>query len=153
MQNTKEVRHTIYFLLYFFPSKKTKKKLKNCLPLRKLKFCLFRDLLSSLSQVLTFPFQSHVCLSMSNANPLGHVICFRPDLVHLCVKYLIINSFDQEKMTIRSRFDQMKHIYPDLKRNKFLYTSLFLLRRLTLYNIAIWNFRFPVASLSLNVKS
>lgn len=41
------------------------------------------DLLSSLSQLVTLPFQSQVCLSMSNANPLGQVICFRPDLVHL----------------------------------------------------------------------
>lgn len=41
------------------------------------------DLLSSLSQLVTLPFQSQVCLSTSKANPLGHVICFRPDLVHL----------------------------------------------------------------------
>lgn len=43
----------------------------------------FSDLLSSLSQLVTLPFQSQVCLSKSKANPLGHVICFRPDLVHL----------------------------------------------------------------------
>lgn len=49
------------------------------------------DLLSSLSQVVTLPFQSHVCLSMSNANPLGQVICFRPDLVHLYVKSEYLN--------------------------------------------------------------
>lgn len=41
------------------------------------------DLLSSLSQSVTLPFQSQVCLSKSKASPLGHVICFRPDLVHL----------------------------------------------------------------------
>lgn len=41
------------------------------------------DLLSSLSQLVTLPFQSQVCLSKSKASPLGHVICFRPDLVHL----------------------------------------------------------------------
>lgn len=81
------------------------------------KFCFFRDLLSSLSQVLTFPFQSHVCLSMSNANPLGHVICFRPDLVHLCVKYFIINSFDQETMTIPS-IDSKKKVENPICHNK-----------------------------------
>lgn len=43
----------------------------------------FSDLLSSLSQLVTLPFQSQVCLSKSKASPLGHVICFRPDLVHL----------------------------------------------------------------------
>lgn len=43
------------------------------------------DLLSSLSQLVTLPFQSQVCLSKSKANPLGHVICFRPDFVHLYV--------------------------------------------------------------------
>lgn len=43
------------------------------------------DLLSSLSQSVTLPFQSQVCLSKSKASPLGHVICFRPDLVHLSV--------------------------------------------------------------------
>lgn len=48
--------------------------------------CFKCDLLSSLSQFVTLPFQSQVCLSMSNANPLGQVICFRPDLVHLAVK-------------------------------------------------------------------
>lgn len=42
-----------------------------------------RHLLSSLSQLVTLPFQSQVCLSKSKASPLGHVICFRPDLVHL----------------------------------------------------------------------
>lgn len=42
-----------------------------------------RHLLSSLSQLVTLPFQSQVCLSKSKASPLGHVICFSPDLVHL----------------------------------------------------------------------
>lgn len=42
-----------------------------------------RHLLSSLSQLVTLPFQSQVCLSKSKANPLGHVIGFRPDFVHL----------------------------------------------------------------------
>ena len=44
---------------------------------------LVRHLLSSLSQLVTLPFQSQVCLSKSKANPPGHVICFSPDLVHL----------------------------------------------------------------------
>lgn len=51
----------------------------------KLSFFQFpvRHLLSSLSQLVTLPFQSQVCLSKSKASPLGHVICFSPDLVHL----------------------------------------------------------------------
>lgn len=44
---------------------------------------LFRHLLSSLSQLVTLPFQSQVCFSRSNASPDGQVICLRPDLVHL----------------------------------------------------------------------
>lgn len=43
----------------------------------------FRHLLSSLSQLVTLPFQSQVCLSRSKASPDGQVICLRPDLVHL----------------------------------------------------------------------
>ncbi|GBP21498.1 hypothetical protein EVAR_12099_1 [Eumeta japonica] len=35
------------------------------------------------STLATLPFQSHVCLSRSKANPDGQVICLRPDLVHL----------------------------------------------------------------------
>lgn len=41
------------------------------------------DLLSFLSQLVTLAFQSHVCFSMSNASPEGHVICLSPALVHL----------------------------------------------------------------------
>jgi len=44
------------------------------------------DLLSSLSQLFTLPFQSHVCLSTSKANPEGQLICFIPDFVHLMKK-------------------------------------------------------------------
>lgn len=40
-------------------------------------------LLSFLSQFDTLAFQSHVCLSISNANPDGHVIGLSPDRVHL----------------------------------------------------------------------
>jgi hypothetical protein len=43
-------------------------------------------LLSSLSQLFTLPFQSHVCLSTSKANPEGQLICFIPDFVHLMNK-------------------------------------------------------------------
>lgn len=57
-------------------------KLKRKFSLNLFKFPV-RHLLSSLSQLVTLPFQSQVCLSKSKASPLGHVICFSPDLVHL----------------------------------------------------------------------
>lgn len=41
------------------------------------------NLLSSRSQLVTLPFQSQVCLSMSKAKPDGQLICFIPALVHL----------------------------------------------------------------------
>lgn len=40
-------------------------------PFNRIGICMYR-LLSSWSQFFTFVFQSHVCLSMSNARPVGH---------------------------------------------------------------------------------
>lgn len=40
-------------------------------PFNQIEICMYR-LLSSWSQFFTFVFQSHVCLSMSNARPVGH---------------------------------------------------------------------------------
>jgi hypothetical protein len=62
-------------------------------------------LLSNLSQLFTLPFQSHVCLSTSKANPEGQLICFIPDFVHLMKKInnrgslLCVNIFRNCKMS------------------------------------------------------
>jgi hypothetical protein len=62
-------------------------------------------LLSSLSQLFTLPFQSHVCLSTSKANPEGQLICFIPDFVHLMKKInnkrslLCVKTFRNCKMS------------------------------------------------------
>lgn len=52
----------------------------------------FENLLSFLSQLSTLAFQSHVCFSMSNAKPEGQVICFSPELVHLCVHWTFLRN-------------------------------------------------------------
>lgn len=59
-----------------------------------------RHLLSSLSQLVTLPFQSQVCLSKSKAKPPGHVICFSPDLVHLRGKQLLYTTNMQNSLVI-----------------------------------------------------
>lgn len=90
------------------------------------------DLRSSLSQLVTLPFQSQVCLSKSKASPLGHVIFFRPDLVHL-VRVVI------EKQKTKSA-------YVSLRREKDVQFSL------TLKLIAVLHVCLPVAGLSFDVE-
>lgn len=57
----------------------------------------YRHLLSKRLQLVTLPFQSHVCLSMSNAKPDGQVICFIPALVHLKEKMRSCNFYVKKK--------------------------------------------------------